>query len=79
MPNKSIAKVPTKTSSFSTALESITLNLIRKILPDKTIHDVCHQVNYNYRNRFITPVVTVLHIILAAIWPSFDKNSGSSE
>ncbi len=53
----------------------ITLNSIRKILPDKTIHDACHQVNYDYRNRFINPVVTVLHMILTAIWPSFDKNS----
>ncbi len=75
MPSKSIVKVPTKTSSFSTALESITLNSIRKILPDKIIQDACHQVNYNYRNRFITPVVTVLHMVIAAIWPEESFNA----
>ena len=75
MSNKSIVKVPVKTSQFPASLESVPLNSIRKILPDKTIHDACHQVNYNYRNRFITPVVTVLHVILAAIWPEESFNA----
>ena len=75
MPNKSIVKVPSKTSSFSAALESVPLNSIRNILPDKIIQDACHQVNYDYRNRFITPVVTVLHMILAAIWPEESFNA----
>ena len=69
MSSKSIVKIPAKTSKFPASLESAPLNSIRKILPDKTIHDACCQVNYNYRKRFITPVVTVLHMILAAIWP----------
>ena len=69
MLNKSIGKAAAKTSHFSANLESVTLNSIRKILPDKTIDYACHQANYNYRHRFITPVVTVLHMILAAIWP----------
>ena len=75
MPSKSIVKVPAKTSSFSTALESITLNSIRRVLPDTTIHDACHLFNYNYRNRFITPVVTVLHMVIAAIWPEESFNA----
>jgi len=75
MPSKSIVKIPAKTSSFSVNLESVTLNSIRKVLPDKTIHDACRQVNYNYRNRFITPVITVLHMILAAIWPEESFNA----
>jgi len=75
MPSKFIVKVPSKTSSFSANLESIPLKSIRKVLPDTTIHDACRQVNYNYRNRFITPVVTVLHMILAAIWPEESFNA----
>lgn len=75
MSSKSIVKAAVKTSKFPESLESIPLNSIRKILPDKTIHDACHQVNYNYRKRFITPVVTVLHMILAAIWPEDSFNA----
>jgi len=75
MPSKSIVKASAKTANFSTGLKSVTLNSIRKVLPDKTIHDACRQVNYNYRNRFITPAVTVLHMILAAIWPEESFNA----
>ena len=69
MSSKSIGKVAGKTSNFSANLESVTFNSIRKVLPDKTILDACRQANYSHRNRFITPVLTVLHMILAGIWP----------
>jgi len=69
MSNKSIGKAAGKTSNFSANLESVTFNSIRKVLPDKTILDACRQANYSHRNRFITPVLTVLHMILAGIWP----------
>jgi IS4 transposase len=75
MLSKSIGKAARKTSKFPASLESVTLGSIRKILPDKIIHDACHQVNYNYRSRFITPIVTVLHMILAAIWPEESFNA----
>jgi len=75
MPSKSIVKIAVKASKFPACLESAPLNSIRKILTDEMIHDACDQVNYNYRNRFITPVVTVLHMILAAIWPEESFNA----
>ena len=75
MSSKFIVKAAVKTSKFPASLESAPLNSIRKILPDKTIHDACQQVNYNYRKRFITPIVTVLHMILAAIWPEDSFNA----
>jgi hypothetical protein len=75
MSSKSIVKIPAKTSKFPASLESAPLNSIRKILPDKTIQDACHQVNYNYRSSLITPIVTVLHMILAAIWPEKSFNA----
>ena len=67
--NKSIGKVAEKTSNLCVNLESVTFNSIRKVLPDKVILNACHQANYNHRNRFITPVLTVLHMIIAGIWP----------
>ncbi len=69
MSNKSIGKVTGKTSNFCANFESVIFNSIRKVLPDKVILDACRQVNYNHRNRFITPVLTVLHMIIAGIWP----------
>ncbi len=69
MSYKSIGKTVRKTSSLSRNLESVTFNSIRKILPDKAIQDTCRQVNYDYRNRLITPTMTVLHMVTAAIWP----------
>ena len=68
MSNESIGKVAGKTSNFSVNLESVTFNSIRKVLPDKTILDACGQANYDHRNRFITPVLTVLHMILAGMF-----------
>jgi hypothetical protein len=67
--NKSIDKMVAKTSNFSTDLESLTFNSIRKVLPDKAISEACRNAGYDYRKRIITPIVTVLHMIVSAIWP----------
>lgn len=75
MLSKSIVKVSVKTSRFPASLESAPLNSIRKIMPDKVIRDACHQAKYNYRNHFITPIVTVLHMILTTIWPEQSFNA----
>ena len=69
MSNKSIGKTVRKTSSLSRNIESVTFNSIRKILPDKAILDACDQVGHAYRNSLISPIVTALHMITAAIWP----------
>ena len=57
-------------------LEEATFNSIRKMLPDRVIVDICKQIKYEYRNRVISPVVTVLHMLLAAIWPEDSFNAG---
>ncbi len=69
MSNKSIGKAAGKTSNLGANLEDVTLNSIRRVLPDNAILNACRQADYNHRNRFITPVLTVLHMILAGIWP----------
>ena len=69
MCNTGIGKVVGKTSNISSSLESVTFNSIRKTLPDSAIIQACHQADYGYRKRIITPIVTVLHMIIAAIWP----------
>lgn len=50
-------------------LEQVTFNSVRKILPDRVITQACRDAHHTYRRRVLTPIVTVLHMILAAIWP----------
>ena len=64
-----------KSSTISSALETIPLSSIRQILPDRAILDACRQADYDFRRRLITPVVTVLHMLLAALWPEESFNA----
>ena len=67
--NDAIGKDATGSSAICSKLEQVTFNSIRKMLPDRVITQACHDVHYTYRQRVLTPLVTVLHMILAAIWP----------
>lgn len=69
MSNRNIDPAAENHKCISGKIEEMTFNSIRKILPDKAIEDACNAVGYRYRQRMITPIVTVLHMILAAIWP----------
>jgi hypothetical protein len=46
-----------------------TLNSVRKVLPNQAIEQACQDLRYTFRRRTLTPIVTMLHMILAAIWP----------
>lgn len=54
---------------------TVTFNSIRKILPDHSILNACRQEKYDYRCRLMTPIVIVLHMITAAIWPEDSFNA----
>jgi len=49
-------------------LEGYTLNSIREALPDGVIEAQCSAARMGYRKRCLTPVVTVLHMIMAGLW-----------
>jgi len=66
------AKNPEK---ISDNLEQVSFNSVRKTLTDAAIVKACKAVGYNYRHRKITPIVTVLHMIMAAIWPEDSFNA----
>jgi hypothetical protein len=65
----SIDKKQEESVKISTLLEEISLNSIRKVLPDRIIKESCQVANHSYRNRILTPIVTVMHMLLAALWP----------
>ncbi len=69
MSAKNIDSSVKKHEKISDKIESVTFNSIRKVLPDKAIEDACDAAGYRYRRRVITPIVTVMHMILASIWP----------
>jgi hypothetical protein len=54
---------------ISMLLEENSLNSIRRVLPDRIIREGCQAADYTYRNRILTPIVTVMHMLLAALWP----------
>lgn len=56
-------------------MEQVSLNSIRRVLPDSAILEACAAIGYVFRKRTITPILTVLHMILAAIWPEDSFNA----
>ena len=48
-------------------LESTQLNGLRELLPDKVIKEICEECEYYFRTRLLTPLVTIFHMIGAAI------------
>jgi len=61
--------------AISQKIVASTLNTIQQLLPESKIRQICHQVGYTYRDRVLTPAVTVLHMILAVLWPEESFNA----
>jgi hypothetical protein len=62
-------------TGISDQLQQVTLNSIRNILPDTMIEQTCQEIGHTFRRRKITPVVTVLHMVMAALWPEESFNA----
>jgi hypothetical protein len=70
-----IGRTHEKSTGISSLLESVSLNTLRQILPDWVIQEACRSAGYSFRRRCITPVVTVQHMLLSAIWPEESFNA----
>jgi len=66
--------VPT-TAKISDSLQSTVLHSIRNVVSDELVERTCQEVGYRFRKRKITPVVTVLHMLLSALWPEESFNA----
>jgi len=71
-----IGPAPVALEDIRRKLETGTLNSIRGLITDRMITDACRSVGLVYRNRLITPKVTVLHMLLAALWPEASFAAG---
>jgi len=62
-----IGKRKKKLDQIRRQLEATQLKALHNLLPNKRIRKVCYKENYLFRNRLLTPVVTVFHMLNAAI------------
>ena len=62
-------------TKISDQLQQVILNSIRNVLPDIMIAQTCREIGYRFRRRKITPAVTVLHMVMAALWPEESFNA----
>jgi hypothetical protein len=70
-----IGKSGYNSEGISDQFQQVILNSVRNMLPDSMIDQICREIGYNFRKRKITPVVTVLHMVMAAIWPEESFNA----
>jgi hypothetical protein len=75
MCNNTIGTAPRVSAKISDALQSVPFHSIRNVISDDLVEQTCQEVAYDFRKRKITPVVTVLHMIMAAIWPEESFNA----
>jgi hypothetical protein len=75
MRNSSIGQREPATPKIPDALESVVLPSIRNVVSDELVEQTCQEVGYRFRRRKLTPVVTVLHMLLAALWPEESFNA----
>jgi hypothetical protein len=75
MSKSNIGIWPQDPPEISEKIAATTLNCIREVLPDCMVKQACEQIGYRYRSRILSPVVTVLHMILTAIWPEESFNA----
>lgn len=67
MNNKEIVWRKQKLEQEKNKLERGQLNAFRELLPDGVIRKICEECEYDFRERRLTPVVTVFHMISAGI------------
>lgn len=67
MSNKSIEKRKKKLNTVREELISSQLNAVRELLPNAVIKDLCQEAGYYFRSRRLCPLVTIFHMIGAAI------------
>ena len=66
---ESIGEGAASLQSIRRSLQELSLNSVRKVLPDRAIVSACRAVGLEWRERKIPPIVVVLHMVLAALWP----------
>jgi hypothetical protein len=64
-----IGKPHVSVQEFWRRFESTAFSSIRGVLTNAMIQSACQSAGHVFRQRKLTPVLTILHLLLAAIWP----------
>ncbi len=75
MRNSTLGHTPATTAKIWDSLQSEAFHSVRNIISDDLVERTCQAVGYRFRRRKITPVVTVRHMILSALWPEESFNA----
>jgi hypothetical protein len=75
MRNSTIGQKQQTTPKISDALQGVAFHSIREVVSDELVEQTCQEVGYHFRRRKITPVVTVLHVLVSAFWPKESFNA----
>lgn len=67
MNNKQIEWKRQKLEEEKKKLAGGQMNSFRELVPDEEIEDLCRENNYYFRDRRFTPVVTIFHMMTAAV------------
>ena len=67
MNNRDIEWRSKKLEQFRREIESGQLNALRELMPDEVIRQICEDCGYYFRTRLLTPLVTIFHMLSAAI------------
>jgi Transposase DDE domain len=66
---------PQNSEAICGPLQQVTFNAVRNVMTDRLIEQSCEEIGYHFRHRKITPVVSVLHMVMAALWPEDSFNA----
>lgn len=69
MSEQSIGCSPPALQQIHETLKTTAFNSVRQALPDKAILQACRDVGLTWRERLLSPVVIVLHMVVAGLWP----------
>jgi hypothetical protein len=70
MPASSCIGIPaSEVESVREILRTSHLDAVRNILTNEVVKRACREAGMKFRERVVTPVLTVLHMVAAAIWP----------
>ncbi len=67
MDNKNIEWRKKKLKQLREEIESGQLNALRELVPNQMIDDLCEASGYRFRKRLLSPLITILHMVSAAL------------
>ena len=67
--SKSIVSTDDRVKGFWEDLKAHAFNSVRSVITDQKVIHACRSAQWSYRERCLPPVLVVLHMVLAAIWP----------